>query len=149
VAFQLLAASLAAIGIGLSISTWSLYQKLHQPRANVRIIDLVPTEERGYRDMQSDETPLDSSVPSLLLILNLSDLSEHAGYEVELLETGDDRAQPIAITGLERCPDGNFTLEIARGTVPPGEYRITLFGVDDGQRAVLAEYLAKLALDPS
>jgi hypothetical protein len=143
-----LAATFLACSVGLSMLVWSLKQdndRAIEPRVNVNIIDLVPIGEWVDRSTRGPEAPaFPKSAPSVILILNLTDQSQLPAYEVEIASADPSRVEQRIIRGLERSEEGNFTLEIIRDMLPPGNYRLTLVGVDGKLRKTLAEYKTEI-----
>jgi hypothetical protein len=140
----------ASLLVGLVIALWwglSLQRNLRlaeAPRVNVHILDLVPLGE-GEERRSVDEATIPADMPAALIILNVEDYDEHSSYELEIHSATAQSTRPRVISGLSRSEEGNFTLELLQAELPDGRYLMTLFGVTDGQRKVIAEYAAEIA----
>jgi hypothetical protein len=145
VALPLAAAFLAAT-VGLSVWSASLLrdqQRLTRPQANVAIVNLAPQGQEVLREgKRPSAVPRDAE--EVLLVLNLADLRRFPTYRAEILTAADGRLL-WAGDDLERSSRGNFTLRLPLSFLPPGRYRIRLFGLDGGRREPLADYEVDLA----
>ncbi len=145
-----IAAVLLILSIGLSGLVVSLRKRvgeLSRPEVHVLLADLVPVGEAGIRARDSS---VDIRVPGwadrVIIILNLFESSVYSEYHVEISDASQTSRRMVwSHQDLRRSPDRNFVLELPREFLPPGRYRIDLFGVDGERRVQLAEYL--LALD--
>lgn len=104
------------------------------PRLNVPVVYVDST--------RSEETAGGLEMPPgqdfLLLMMTPADPRELASYEVEILDAGE---RPIWHgTGLEMSDYGSLRLGLSRRFLPPGRYRIRLYGVVDGESELLEEH---------
>lgn len=137
-----LAASFLAATVGLSIWAASLLQdrqRLARPQANVAIVNLAPQGEGMLREKARRGEIVPQGAEEVLLVLNLADLRRFPAYRAEILTAADGRLL-WAGDDLERSARGNFTLRLPLSFIPPGRYRIRLFGLDGGRREPLADY---------
>lgn len=140
-----LAASLLVAVLGLSFWVLRLHHEidgLSQPRVNVHIGDLVPRAEDVERSA-ADQLRVPHGAEHVLLLLNLADFREFSGYRVEIVD--QDERQVWSSEALRRTPDGNFTVEVHRRLLLAGEYRVELYGLEDGARTRLARYEVDVA----
>jgi hypothetical protein len=114
--------------------------RLEEPAVNVAVVDLSAEGEQ-VRGAERGSVKISSVAGRAVLDLDAAGLPQHsAGYEVEILSgPGTGR---VLWTGreLKRSRDDHFTLDLLPGFLPPGPYRLRLFGVEDGHREKLADY---------
>lgn len=137
-----LAAGLLVVAVGLAARVARLESRLaelSQPQLNVYLGDLVPTaaaRQRGEGPQQALHVPPEAD--RLLLLLNLADSRVYPEYEVEI---SDARGHPVwSRAGLRRSPEGTFTLELPRGFLPAGSYRLRLAGREGNERTPVVDY---------
>lgn len=107
------------------------------------IAELAPAGE-GLRSAPSP-VELPESAEALVLVLGGRARAERElpSYEVEVV---DRRGRRVAARqGLHPTALGTFPLSFRRADLPPGRYRIDLFGLDQGSRIRLATYELRLA----
>jgi hypothetical protein len=80
------------------------------------------------------------------LVLTLLDAGDHAGYRVEVRERRGGQLV-FGVGGLRWRPELGFRLDVPRELLPPGSYRVELFGIDRGRETDLAKY--GLDIEPS
>lgn len=114
-------------------------RRLARPQANIAILDLAPQGQRMLREDVRRPEAVPQGTQEVLLVLNLADLRPFPAYRAEILASSDERVL-WASDDLARSSRGNFTLRLPLSFVPPGLYRIRLFGIDGGRREPLADY---------
>ena len=126
---------IGALGLGLWTATRETRElrqevaELSRPQANAPVHDLFPgAVERGGRSAGS-ELKVPAGSTTFTLILNLVELPDHAAYRVEIEDTEGRPA--LEIPNLEMDSLGLITLGLARQTLPAGNYRIRLLGIND------------------
>ncbi len=140
-------AAAALLLVSLGLSWWGIDRgpgsEGIQPRLNLPIVELVPTGESGQRtDVQAIELP--AGADGFFLVLTLRDPRRYPIYEARI--EGPSGTELWSSAELERAEEGFFTLELPRGFLPPGRYRIVLSGVNGERRDRLAIY--ELAIGP-
>ena len=115
---------------------------------NVTIRDLQPTGEGGERTGgASDPVELPEESEELLLILNTDDPGTFAAYTAEIVDAqgarvwSRDRLQPTEV--------GAFHVSFRRNVLPPGTYRIELFGQAGEDRRLLETYELRIVEEPA
>jgi hypothetical protein len=114
-----------------------------RPELNVPIIDLDPRDSaRGSSGAGGKDIRLPKSAASLLLILNITGERTYREYAIEIR----DQAGSVRFEGkgLKRSSENTFTLTVPRSMLPPGRYRIVLYGLDGGQKALVQDYVVRL-----
>ena len=144
-----LRAAAAVLLVGAAaLSYWSigLYHELAElsrPQLNTPILDLLPQDTVYLGRSASAEIALPANVRFFTVVLNSSVRRSHGDYAVEISRA--DGRRIYAGQGLERNAFGSFTLTLARRTMKPGEYRIHLFGLTDGKREPIGQYVLRIA----
>lgn len=134
-----LAAGLLVATVGLSFWVVQLRSELARPRLNLYLADLVPPAASIERTEGSEQRlAVPPEADHLLLLLNLADPRTYPEYEAEILGAGGGRVWRRR--GLARSPDGHFTLELPRGFLPAGSYRLRLYGLAGGRREPVVDY---------
>lgn len=115
---------------------------------NVTIRDLQPSGEGGERAGEpSEPVKLPEESEELLLILSTDDPGTFAGYTAEIVDAqgarvwSRDRLQPTEV--------GAFQVSFRRSVLPPGTYRIDLFGQDGKDRRLLETYELRIVEGPA
>lgn len=110
---------------------------------NVTIAELLPVEDGGDRAAgPSANVELTEDSEELMLILNADDPGEFSGYSAEIVDAqgarvwSRDRLQPTKV--------GTFQVSFRRNVLPPGTYRVDLFGQDGADRRLLARYEVRI-----
>lgn len=134
-ALKLAAGALVALGIGFLAGRASR-PDLPEGAVNVTIAELTPVEEGGVR--AASEVEVSEESEELVLVLGLLDPREHPDYEAEILDP--DGARRWSRQGLRPTPLGTFHLGFRRDVLPPGTYRIHLFGREGNRKTLLATY---------
>lgn len=146
-----LAAGLAAVSLGLAFWTFSLHQRLSElsrPAARVAVSSLVPRETAAVRDRErAERTAVPAWADRILLILNLFGPRAYSAYEVEIFDAVERGKKVWSSREVHRAPDGSFALEVPRGFLPAGAYRIELSGLEGSRRDPLAAYNLLLDFD--
>lgn len=144
-----LAAGLFAVAVGLG--AWSLTLRRHietlqGPSGDVLVAaELRPDRNRTRGADEPIEVP--RWTRRVIILLSVSPDQDYDRYGVDVYTAGRGRV----VTGfpVHRGPDGLFSLELPRAVLGAGEGRIELFGLLDGQRALVAEYRFTLELAES
>ena len=110
-----------------------------RPEFNVPIIDLDPRDAaRGPTGEGGKDIKLPKGAASLMLILNITGESSFREYGLEI----KDRAGAVRFDGkgLRRSAENTFTVSVPRAMLPPGAYRIAIYGLDGGRRDLVQDY---------
>lgn len=141
---QSAAAALLVVTVGLSLTLFSQRRPVPEssrPRLNVHVAELIPEAEDGQRTEDGLAVRVPATADSVLLSLALLDPRSFPAYEVEIRERTEPESEVMwRSTGLARSREGVFTLEIPRGFLPAGRYRIAIRGLDAEVRELLATY---------
>lgn len=149
---RLVAAALLGLGVGWAADYAARAGRDHPGPAApgmpatpaiTEIAELAPVEE-GLRSAPSP-VELPESAEALVLVLGGRARAERElpSYEVEVVDRHGRRV--AARHGLHPTALGTFPLSFRRADLPPGRYRIDLFGVERGSRVRLATYELRLA----
>ncbi len=139
--------ALAALLLTWNLFLWRGRLGPPEPAVNVPIFDLDPGGMTRGAEATERNFEVASDVELVTLILNLGEEPAHAGYALELADSGDVLVWQG--TGLERSPYDTFTVVLPRAMLAPGRYRLRLFGLDGHRRVLLEEYAFRLELSPS
>jgi hypothetical protein len=134
-----LAAGLAALAIGFFVGRGTR-PDLPASAVNVAIAELSPVEEGGARSVS--EVVMPDASEEMMFVLGLLDAREFPDYGAEIL--GPDGARIWSREGLRPSSMGTFHLAFRRDALPPGTYRIHLFGREGERRTPLATYDLRL-----
>lgn len=137
------AASVAlAAGLGGFLAGRAAHDPVPTSAINVAIAELRPIEEGGDR-AASSAVDLPEDAEDLVLVLGLDDPGDFPGYQAEIV---DAQGVPVwSRDGLHPTSLGNFHLSFRRSTLPPGQYRIDLSGLDKaGRKSRIATYELRL-----
>lgn len=151
-AWWLAAAASAALAVGLGngfLAGRASRDSAPVSAINVAISELRPIEEGGDRAAAS-AVDLPKDAEELVLVLGLDDAGELAAYEAEIRDA--QGARVWSRKGLQPTPLGTFQLSFRRGVLKPGQYRIDLFGREEGEgreRRRLARYALRIEEDLS
>jgi anti-sigma factor RsiW len=126
-----LAASLL-LGVGLFWGASALYRSWQQ--ANTVLVELSPEEERTRGSEGSATVPADAK--RFALILNLPEGEPVVPYEAEVARGEQVVLRPPPVDR----GDGTLRLDLTRDDLPPGDYRVRLFGGAGSARAEVATY---------
>lgn len=148
------AAALFLAVLGLGAWTFHLHRRaerltraLAEPQANVFVSDLMPTTASDARDAVAGSIlRAPSATSEVVLILNLGDLRQFADYKVEVVDARGARLWEQR--GLQRGPEGNFSISLPRPSLPAGSCEIRLFGLAGSREIPLATYLVQFEIDP-
>jgi len=138
--FRLAAAAIVALATGFFAGRGSRPDLPDGVAVNVTIAELTPVEEGGTRSLATVEMPDTSE--EVMLVLGLLDEREFADYEAEILTA--DGVQRWSRGGLRPTKLGTFHLGFRRDALPPGTYRVHLYGRDGERRTPLATYDLRL-----
>lgn len=145
--WQLVAAGLAAVAVGLGIWGLDTHQRLlrlERPAVNVAVYDLMPAGSDQVRSGGADtELPVVRSSAGAFLVLQLPEAKAFAVYRVEAYTASGERVW--SADGAELDPVlKNFTLHLPPSSMPPGRYELRLLGVGDGAEETVAQYLLEV-----
>jgi anti-sigma factor RsiW len=97
--------------------------------------------ERGKAGQIAD---LPAGAPESVLALGSPRSSAYRDYDVEIRDAGNasgNGGRPLfTIHGVQRNPDGYYTLSVPKGSLKPGSYTIQVFGVEGSRREALETY---------
>jgi anti-sigma factor RsiW len=121
---------------------------LSQPQINVPMEDLQPREllrgsqPGGY--VQRIQVP--SGASFFTLILNVVSQEAYPNYALEI---SDQQGRIVWRTdGLQKSRFNNFTIALARGLLPAGQYRLRLYGRRAGRKELVEEYVVRIQYQP-
>jgi anti-sigma factor RsiW len=144
-ALRLAAAVLLGLGLGW-VGGGAMRSAREQAGSaiDVQIAELAPAGATGLRS-EVPAVELPGSAEELVLVLGRRARAErdYTDYAVELLDRQGRRVW--SRQGLHPTDLGTFQLSFRRGSLPPGRYRIDLFGRERGSRTHLATYELRLA----
>ena len=136
---HLLAATLAAAVVGLTIQNASLRQtvgELSQPDLGAPVRDLSATAARG-----ADAPAVVSLAPDdrfFTLVLSSANQRDFPDHEVVLEKAGGPEIWRGR--GLRKNRYGTFSLILARRLTGTGDYLLRVFGIAGGQKELVGEY---------
>ncbi len=133
------AASLAAVVAGWGwVSTTARVRELLAPAVNVAVVEVLPRElvQRGGSD---NEVVLGKAEGRLVLVLVSQGEGRFSEYEVEISDRLGGRTLWRA-TGVERRPEGAYTLVLPAALVAEREIRIVVLGRDGTRRVEVETY---------
>lgn len=114
-----------------------------RPELNVPIIDLDPRDgARGSTGQSGKDIRLPKGAASLLLILNITGERSFRDYSLDI----KDQVGVLRFEGkgLRRSAENTFTVSVPRTMLPPGQFRIALYGLDGGRRDLIQDYLIRV-----
>ncbi len=109
------------------------------PRAGGYFADLAPTENGQRGEPQTLTIP--TWADRLWLLLELGTPDQHPRYEAVLERDG----RPLWRSTVQRNANGVFSVEVPRGFLPVGRYRIRIAGESRGAMEPLATYEFQIA----
>lgn len=118
--------------------------ELREPQPNIPVYDLFSREffvRSGSADV-ANRIVIPATTRSFSLVLTAENQPEYPSYTIELVDR-EERLRWRAV-GLRRDRHGNFTLTLNRAFLSPGEYRLLLYGQQDGRLRRIAEYVLSL-----
>jgi hypothetical protein len=137
-----LAAALLAV---VSLVQWQTIVQLRQPQANPPLVNLAPIGS-VRQGSAATELRLSAGAERVWVILNPVAELDAPAYEVEV--TAPDGAAVLRLEDLQSSEAGNFRLEIPRGVLTEGDYRIVLFGRKAERREVVGEFALRVRPAP-
>jgi hypothetical protein len=144
---RLAAAALVGLAVGWAAGfAGHSWRGFPGPAINVQIEELAPSgSEDGIRSSESWRT-LPEGIEELVLVLGARGGEERdfPQYEVEVADLAGRRVW--ARKGLRPTPLGTFHLSFHRGDLPPGSYRIDLYGSAGKGRTLLASYALRFQI---
>ncbi len=129
--------------VGVSYTAFSLNRTVRElsfPQLNVEVEDLTLTEV--VRSGDAEPITASTAADSYVWNLNVKDLTPYSEYLVEILD--DAAASVWNGRTRRRTTTGNLTLGLRRGFLPAGSYQVRLWGIDGGERKLLAEYAVRV-----
>lgn len=109
-----------------------------RPRINTPILDLAPRSRRGGSDPGEPVLEIPASADLFTLVLEAGDSRSYSAYSVEIL---DARGKVLwRLEGLTRSEYGNFTVTLARRSLPEGQVGLRLYGEREGGRTEVGDY---------
>ena len=138
-----LAAALLAV---VSLVQWRTIVQLRQPQVNPPLVNLAPVGS-VRQGAPVTELRLTAEAERAWVILNPVTELDAPAYEVEVTAPGG--ATVLRLGDLQSSEAGNFRLEIPRGVLAAGDYRIVLFGRKDGRRETVGEFALRVRPVPS
>jgi len=143
---QAMAVLFALATVGLLLVRPTGERRSPEPHVNVVLAELVPASETAIRDASGDVVRVPASAEGILLTLALADPRPFPSYEIDLRDA--ERPERLVWTsGVERAPEGFFTVELPRGFVTSGRWRLEVKGRDGGEWVVLATYVVVLEVE--
>ncbi|MCI0489044.1 MAG: hypothetical protein L0229_20825 [Blastocatellia bacterium] len=113
--------------------------ELSRPQLDAPIIDLDPAGAiRGGPERTTTKVEVPDTANSLTLILNFSGRKQHSRYLVEVLNDGGRSVWRGEAKRNSQIYSLNLTL--SRRLVPAGRYLIKLYGFEDGEKELVADY---------
>lgn len=109
-----------------------------RPTANIFVAELLPIGAPVARGEQSVRVP--TGMGSVVFLLAVADLRSFDDYRVTLRRDSSEGEVVWDKGGLVRGPQGNFSINLPRGSLPAGRYRLLLEGQTGEGRETLARY---------
>jgi hypothetical protein len=138
---QLLAAMLAVASLALGFWVVRLERQRaieEGPTANVYVAELSPLGASVPRGEQIHRAP--AGMRSVLLLLSVADLRTFDDYRLTVRRDGPEGELAWEKDGLVRGPQGGFSINVPRDSLPAGRYRLILEGVSGEASETLAQY---------
>jgi hypothetical protein len=145
-----IAASVAAIGLaGLftqaRLTNRKLERELMRPRTNLENRLLLPDGQRGGGAAGELPLTLSAGGSDFVLAPAVINAPRYADYGVELLDLATTPPQSIySASGLARHTDNTLTIFVPRSFLPPGRYRLVVYGIEESRRDALAAYTMRV-----
>jgi hypothetical protein len=107
-----------------------------RPLINAPFVNLEPLDPvRG----EPDAVPLPPGGSYLFVLLTITDLRVFPEYRLEIRDR--DSGHPFwATRGLHKTGDAEVSVALPRDLLPPGSYRLRLYGIKDGKVEDVGEY---------
>jgi hypothetical protein len=109
-----------------------------EPRTNVHFQDLAPVGEAGNRSAKAVRIVVPVGMNSVLLFLTTESFADFERYEAELVNEADGARSRFK--GLVPGEGGAFSIQLPRGTLASGTYRVELFAITASARMRLDTY---------
>ncbi len=97
--------------------------------ANVPVFELTTSETRGPGERDTIQLPSDA--PGALLVFPLATNQAFARFELTVVEMPSGNVA-FRRSDMRRTAGGLLTLVVPRDFLPAGDYRVTIYGLDDG-----------------
>ena len=128
-----------------SITLASHSEKNAMPSVNTPILILEPLSDIDSLRAEGEVKVLDRG-KGLVLQLETDRFENFSAYEITIQ---DGQKQSIwRGGGLERRPDGSFSLVIPSGFLPPGKFHLTTYGIREDEPIELEKYLLEIIGEP-
>ncbi len=119
--------------------------ELSEPRFIDVVSDLTPEEDPMLQDESEAVTTVPPRASHLIFVLHPPILPSEADYLVEILESPSPDAEVLwSGRGLEPTADGYFVLEMTRGFLPGGSYRVRLSTLEGERKHAVAHYTLRI-----
>lgn len=142
---HLVAAVLALAVVGLSVQLVRLSRApvtTETPQANVFVVDLEPAGDVATRGLPAGKTEVPAGMETVVFLLVQDDLRPFDDHAVEL--RGADGEVFWQAAGLVSPPEGGFSVAVPLNALPTDDVEIRLFGIDGGDRELLAVYRTRI-----
>jgi hypothetical protein len=134
-----LAATFAAVSVGLFVFAAGGKGPPLQPQANVRIYDLTSSNSQRGDETKLSSIRFRSPVDSALLILNPAQVPAPSAQHGVRIRRGD-AALVWQSEDLAPEPTGGFHLGLPAGALLPGKYHLELYEIAAGRETPLGNY---------
>ncbi|MCS6816895.1 MAG: hypothetical protein NZ746_05890, partial [Blastocatellia bacterium] len=118
--------------------------ELREPQPNIPVYDIFSREFflRSGSPTVANRIVVSRTAKSFDLVLSATHYPQYPSYAIEIVDR-HGRLRWRAV-GLQRDRHGNFTLTMSRAFLGPDEYRLMLYGQQDGRLRRIAEYIVVL-----
>jgi hypothetical protein len=148
--WQAVAAIAAALAITFGSLLWRsqvnaqrLTAEVTQPHVIPDEIVLVPDGRRGPGDAATTVTPVGDSY---LLVASVLNPEHYDKYRLEIAGVTPNGMRTVwRSAALTRRPDDTFLIGVPRAFLPPGLYRIVVYGTNGGPEEQIASYSLRVA----
>ncbi|HYG61088.1 MAG TPA: zf-HC2 domain-containing protein [Thermoanaerobaculia bacterium] len=115
---------------------------LQQPQANPPLVNLEPVDSVRQGLREAPELRLPAQGERIWMILNPSAELAASTYGIEVV--APDGAVVIRLEDIPSSEAGNFRLEIPRGALEAGSYRVLLEESTSGERRIVEEFALRV-----
>lgn len=136
----------AALLAAMVVDQRRTIERLAQPQANPPLVNLAPVGSTRQGAQEASVLRLPADAERAWVILNPVAELDASTYDVEVV--APDGEVVLRLQDLSSSEEGNFRLEIPRGVLRPGEYRVLLFGKTAGQRQIVDEFALRVLSSP-
>lgn len=145
-----MAASLALVSVLLGVLVSKQGQtiaRLQEAQVNPPLVNLAPIGSLREGRSAPGELRFEPQAARAWVILNPEAELDFASYEVRIVAGGG--REVLRLEDLSLSAGRNFRLEVPRGLLPSGEYRILLLGVRPNDRRALEEFALSVLPAPA